>query len=433
VEVTEDFSRKARVWTYSTGVNWPSPGFVNSNTKWEADISTRRVTNTIPKYQQLIASHVDASSHYMRTWTSVEILQSLHAEAQVHSSTDGHINRRYADGNPETGTATTFLQKQSVRALSNYSRNLLNVKFLNTVQATYQSLDGSTFIGEFGETLHGLLNPAKALRSGLAVYLNTLTRRAKVLQKQRNRSLRIKAMSDMVTGTYLEFRFGWLPLINDINDAGRALNELVDGFGFTVKSCSASISEVDYSASGPGGQVQSPDGLFSWSTYNEVEEHITARMYGIVKREISRPYTFQEQLGLTPENWLPAVWNVLPYSFVADYFVNIGNCLSAGGTCTRDLMTLGLTTRNSRTRITRTTKLLTTVNQLTANGYVGDSISSSMSAFKYVSGGIERQVLDPGVDLWVTPVINLPTSSVKWTNLAALATQMAAASRLMLS
>jgi hypothetical protein len=45
-------------------------------------------------------------------------------------------------------------------------------------------------------------------------------------------------------------------------------------------------------------------------------------------------------VGLHPSNWLPTAWELLPYSFVYDYFANIGDIINAA-TVQQSDMTFG--------------------------------------------------------------------------------------------
>jgi hypothetical protein len=296
----------------------------------------------------------------------------------------------------------------------------LNVKFLNAVQAAYQKIDGSTFIGELAETLEGLRRPAAALRKGLSGYLKTLEKRSRGYSKTVKRSKRIASLNEMVSGTWLEFSFGVRPLMADIKDAGSAYNSLFDTFGFEKLECHATVKEKQFSKIVEARNV----GQFPYAMTSTSDADVSGRMFGFVVRETGRPYTFAERFGLMPENFVPAVWNVLPFSFLADYFVNIGDCLSAGGVSTRNLRVLCLTTR-----VKRKFHVVASLNQdavretLHDLGYYTPTFITSDSTSDYAQDYFRREVLDPRVDLWVVPVLNLPTRNTQFINMTALVSQ----------
>lgn len=125
-----------------------------------------------------------------------------------------------------------------------------------------------------------------------------------------------------------------------------------------------------------------------------------------------------------PENFIPAVWNVLPFSFLADYFVNIGDCLSAGGVSTRNLRVLNLTTRVKRKfNVLATLDEPAVRNTIHDLGYYTPTFHTHESTSDYDQTYFRRDVLDPRIDLWVVPVLNLPRRDTQFINMTALFSQ----------
>jgi hypothetical protein len=52
--------------------------------------------------------------------------------------------------------------------------------------------------------------------------------------------------------------------------------------------------------------------------------------------------------GLSPEEFVPTVWELLPWSFLVDYFTNIGDILEAGATDTSTVAWIEQATIRSR-------------------------------------------------------------------------------------
>lgn len=107
--------------------------------------------------------------------------------------------------------------------------------------------------------------------------------------------------SKRIANGWLELQFGWLPLLSDIWNATDAIRESYRGKGSVVISRSSKFKTRNglKGQSGVWGQVSNP-GLRSLS-----------------------------ELGLL--NPLGVAWELTPFSFVADYFVKIGELL-AGST-----------------------------------------------------------------------------------------------------
>jgi hypothetical protein len=63
------------------------------------------------------------------------------------------------------------------------------------------------------------------------------------------------------------------------------------------------------------------------------QERVTATYSGKVSRKVSGLALFGDAMsaraGLDPGNWLPTIWELIPYSFVVDYFSNVQEVISS--------------------------------------------------------------------------------------------------------
>jgi hypothetical protein len=75
-------------------------------------------------------------------------------------------------------------------------------KFYDACQAARSSIESGQDLGEYRETLRGLMNPLSSLRSHTLSYFDTLK---KVRRRTRGSASLKKALAD----TYLEWTFGW--------------------------------------------------------------------------------------------------------------------------------------------------------------------------------------------------------------------------------
>jgi hypothetical protein len=385
---------------------------------------------SVSNWKQKIASHQDASSAYER-WVCELSFSEGSSHARFHYGPPSDITHgQWIEHGPISGISDFFQPTGAPEPgwgiLSTSARNRLNVKFLNALKGTENSFNGGEFVGEIAETLHGIRHPAEALRKGMSSYLFAVKKRCSGIKTRLAFSERSRALNKIISGTYLEYRYQWKPLIQDIGDAGQAYNDLFDDAAglhpMTQVMAKVDDSVVDL---GWGTQYYRPGNFWHVWTDSNPFRKVTGRMIGYVDTQVLQPVRFDTRLGISPRDWIPTAWNLLPLSFVADYFVNIGDCLSAAGVSKSGLKVLVLTTRTKR-RYEASAEMdkSRTRAALIGAGVEVDSLDSTKSKMSYNTSYWVRTVLDPTEDLWVIPSIQLPTSSTKWINMGALAAQM---------
>jgi hypothetical protein len=205
--------------------------------------------------------------------------------------------------------------------------NLARQKFYQDASKAIRSFQGLTFAGELRETLKMLRHPAKGLRRGLDDYL-------KSVQKRTRRAKR-SSVKKIVADSWLEHVFGWSPLINDVRSAGQALNDRLNRFSSDYTRVSGSATD-EASYENRGQDTEGPYWRVFWDTLTR--EKITVRYYGEVKREA--PYKTRSDmrlLGVSWEDLIPTAWELIPYSFLIDYFTNIGDVLEGWSVHQSDL------------------------------------------------------------------------------------------------
>jgi len=128
------------------------------------------------------------------------------------------------------------------------------------------------------------------------------------------------ALGAFIANYWLQYRYGLTPLVHD----------LVNGFDAAVLprfsdrytargSCSA--QPVEY-----GDQVPyAADTYYTGQTQRSNIEELWVRA-GVLYRH---HFTLGDIWGYSAHNFIPTMWEFLPYSFVADWFVNAGDFLAA--------------------------------------------------------------------------------------------------------
>jgi hypothetical protein len=192
------------------------------------------------------------------------------------------------------------------------------MKFISEARQAYTALQGGVVLGEIGETLRMIRHPAKAFRTGIDSYFADLKRHRKMWKNGKNKFL---------ADTWLEYSFGWTPLLNDIRAASQALERIRN------RSFEHQVVRATGTSQLQGSSGYKSKGIEGGHTimgpFLEYSEAIVVYR-GAVKVPIgSRATMTRQNLGFTLDDFVPTVWELIPYSFLVDYFTNVGDLLSA--------------------------------------------------------------------------------------------------------
>ncbi len=197
--------------------------------------------------------------------------------------------------------------------------------FLRSARNALSSFQGGVFVAELGKAIHGIQHPAESL----VKYLQDHVRDAKRLRKRFSR-LNTRRLNKVISDLWLERQYAWLPLCSDLESAGNALAELSD----LKESQMASGEGYDDWAYDVPGRHDETRLSIQYSYAIRQHEVSKVRFYGKVSAyNGEQPGSFlsfaTKKLGLDLSNALPTAWELIPFSFVADYFSNLGSMISA--------------------------------------------------------------------------------------------------------
>jgi hypothetical protein len=282
-------------------------------------------------------------------------------------------------------------------------------KFLDAADSARSSIEFGQDLGEWKETVHGLIHPLKSLREFTLSHLSRVTKLAKGVKHR-------AALSKMIADTWLEFKFGWFPLAADV---GKAFAD------FSNNRNHVNVQSIRASARGSFHDFVLPNsaGGFSFSVgVVRCDTRVTGYYYVTFKGAIRTgahegALKAAQMLQLDLPHFVPTAWDLLPYSWIADYFVNVGDTLRA--LCFRDSdLTWG--NKTIRTEHQYDWNFVMDVNNydknvqyiITQNATVDNPFGSVVS--------FQRAPLLPG-DLIPSIRFSLPLGSEKpWENMAAL-------------
>lgn len=212
---------------------------------------------------------------------------------------------------------------------------------------------------------------------------------------------------------WLETVFGWRPLASDLDAGAEALARLaqqrstryviVRGFGVEE-----STTKTAFISAGSG---------YTSTKYRVFKnQYVSVRYIGEVQVQPARE-TPMLALGLHLNDVLPSLYELVPWSFLLDYFVNLGDVIEGLATQTDNII---WTERNNFQR---------------NKSFIGDVCWSSNAA-----SNVKRRSLSPGIAVWsivnfnrarTSSNVSIPLTwripgigSTKWANMAALAVKV---------
>lgn len=371
-----------------------------------------RVGSNDPKFRDKIRKGLNATGNLTVTSESADLLQPCDLHKRRSFTQSGTLIEQYDN----TGIFPLLLFADHMS--SSVAADNQALKFLHkAIGDRRTSFQGGIFLAELRESLRMITSPAKALRNGLNDFMTLSSKRARGSRANKNKVL---------AETWLEHQFGWLPLVSDIHEGVKAYvkhTEKVLTNRLTRRGSEKLVTIQKYNQSGNNFMSIPIIETRIASLECSVQYVVGMRFAG---QGSSPDVSIFERAGLTLNQFLPTVWEAIPWSFLADYFTNIGDIISAGATNTSDVLWCCRTERK--------------ISRLSSTIYPDPAANSKDATVTNVCTG------SPGA--WVTvkksivrtsvPVpsprfrVEIPGGPIKWINMAALAASSRALSRSLL-
>lgn len=215
----------------------------------------------------------------------------------------------------------------SVTSAVNKAKSMFSSKAIQ-VNTLFQ---GGIFLGELREALHGIRHPASALRKSVGLYLSRAQRlRSKILSvsSAARRQTNLRLASSAVAGLWLESQFHWRPLISDIDSGMKTLADRYEKHPLLKKIRAVGSSETTSSFTGPSSSAAGVPVTLSLEVLDTLRA--TAIYRGAIRVTRNGSSVVDRNLwGFNTQEFVPTAWELLPYSWLIDYFTNIGDIINS--------------------------------------------------------------------------------------------------------
>lgn len=319
----------------STGSKYITPASPVVTTSNRVITATRSSTGErLPHFRKIIEAGGNATTAFSATWDTIDCVYSYCEHVAQYNLDPTRFGKRWSEGFLAVNNNQVIRTPISPTISSASADNRARAIFYKKVSNARQSLSGLVVLGELRETLHMMRHPAQGLTDLVKGYMGSVSKRKKSHPKTWT-----KALSDL----WLEHSFGWMPFINDVQDAAKALRRLkqkpqskiISAGGFDAKDSTPSL---------PAGERNNPTSSFIYcgGIWMYADAHLYERCIVRYKGRLDAQTSVTQWdnwalFGFSPEQFIPTAWELLPWSFLADYFSNIGDCLNAIVTSTQGL------------------------------------------------------------------------------------------------
>lgn len=324
----------------------------------------------------------------------------------------------------DEGVWTDTLQGQirvsdpTLPAYSSSATNRALSSFIKKANGAVTSIQGGVFLGELRETIHTIRHPMQGIRGLLSSHLNVLKKRRGGFRTGSKRSAEgtrkdINSKLSYLRDQWLETSYAIKPLLSDVKSGAEALAKIATRH--QTASTIRGYGEDTVSVLDPQIGNELSQGTLRVAYTRSILDVSQSRYYGALLVEGSNARFNLDALGLNWDQFFPTLWELIPYSFVADYFANVGNMVEAASFCTSRLKYWG--SSNTATRLTNYVVTQDNTNKLDPS-YISSSVSpGKTSSIVKRFDRVEFPSLVPSLEFKV------PTYANVWANLVALAAQ----------
>lgn len=384
----------------------PATATVNGfkNAKWKSQVQLRQNAGTAfigwdTEFGSTPGRAIEAMRYPVNTSPTRKVLGTTIGAPSLNRFTS-------TDDNAIAGLSTVVADRQALIAFTSKHADLIT------------AFQGGVFVGELREAIKLLRHPAQSLRKGVDTYFSLLGKRVK---RGTKRSVALRTVSD----TWLEWSFGVTPLVNDVESALDLLTEPRWAEprirSFTVRGVSESFNF---------GSTSQVGATFPTQHFRNLEVRKAEVIYRASFTIEPESQVSLNRYGFAPIDWAPTLIELVPYSFLVNYFTDISVVIQA---LTNRRLKPDWVVKTQRRELTRhfayTHTTFTTSSPNPSLAFINTAKESKPGS----SFGKRRQIIREPYYGSLVPSLgfHLPNSRTKWLNIAALAGSSANARRVL--
>lgn len=279
-----------------------------------------------PNWKQLIKLGQDATTSMVGDRQTLQYVPGRYMYKTV-SSIQG--NREYSFDGVYRDSTKAYLFPTDPQTLSmSLANGRAAVSFVKACNSLNEFAQGGVILGELAKTIHGIRHPAQSLQKLTMSYL----RSAKAVRRRwlLNRQTRI-ATEKVVLDLWLEHQFHTMPLRKDIADMMKVVKDRFEEKPPWVRVTRSATEEFTPESYTSTGILPYADYSPTAKQIGKVNRRTSVTYRGAVTIERSDP-NVKADLKLAGFSWdqfAPTVWELVPWSFLIDYFTNIGDVITA--------------------------------------------------------------------------------------------------------
>jgi len=344
-----------------------------------------------PRWKSQIRGGLDASTEYRATKRIVSATSGpgYWNLSDPKNNLDGNIQVSGSWATPEWGSPGSDQGNASNIAISNLAKS---------VQSAYSTFQGLVAAAEAGKTGNMIVDRLGSLQGVIRTF-NSKARLIKKARDLRTAKGRKKALKDL-NGLYLEFTYGWTPLASDIQSLIAEMNKLetktvgVSGVGkYETSTTSMSSGSVGFQAA-------------RYKSSKVSRKSYSVRYKGsLILSVAGKPVP---KFGSELPAFVPTLYELLPWSFVVDYFSNVGSAVTAMSYSGVRFQYLFYNTKNSA------------IIEETYTAIPGSQVTAAYGGWSYTTT-VEETKRFTTPPILPTPGLYLkPPSTKQWVNIASL-------------